>query len=217
MKFYLLSISSTVMLAPLSHAWPATSEQVSRGANCAGGSAAPYDEFCWSSLGLSGWLKEWNATAPRCGSFDDGTKCCGPNKNTNESWSTCFLRLALGDSDFDCTQINEKSCSLEGFRLSASANSSNAPQLRYVVRNIYGMSLHKSRLRYTCALLTLTSLPQPSTTSSTHGTPQPSSPPLAPPSPSTPSSPKSTPSNKPTSSSQTSSPPSPSASPSSQN
>ena len=109
-----------------------------RDLNCAGGPGAPYDESCWGSLGLSDWLKNWNATAPKCAGADDGSSCCGPSNNPNEPWTTCFLRLALGNADYDCSQINAKSCSLEGFTLSSKANSSDQAELRYVVRNIYG-------------------------------------------------------------------------------
>ena len=110
-----------------------------RDVNCTGGAGAVYDDSCWATLNMTSWIKNWNATTPKCSGSADGSDCCAPSNNPNEPWSTCFLRLALGDSDYDCSQINLKSCSLEGFVLASNYNTSvDMPQYRYAVRNIYG-------------------------------------------------------------------------------
>ena len=66
-----------------------------------------------------------------------GIRQCGPSGNPNEPWATCFLRLALGNADYDCSQINTKSCSLEGFQLAKGLNSMSTAQMRYVVRTLF--------------------------------------------------------------------------------
>ena len=110
-----------------------------RDVNCKGGNGAVYDTSCWNTLNMTDWIKNWNATTPTCSGSADGSDCCGPSNNPSEPWSTCFLRLALANADYDCSQINLKSCSLEGFQLASKYNLSNdMPQYRYAVRNIYG-------------------------------------------------------------------------------
>ena len=108
-----------------------------RAVNCLAPNA-PYDESCWSTLDLTNWLNNWNKTVPKCHGSDDGSKCCGPSNQPNEPWTTCFLRLSLGDADYDCTELNQKACSLEGFKLDSSVNGSSVAQTRYIIRNIYG-------------------------------------------------------------------------------
>ncbi|KAL8707950.1 MAG: hypothetical protein Q9220_007093 [cf. Caloplaca sp. 1 TL-2023] len=109
-----------------------------RDVNCGGGPIAPYNEACWSSLKVGDWLDKWYNSVPTCGDSDDGSHCCYPSSNRKELWSTCFLRLALENADYNCGEINNNACSLEGFRLSPSINGTEASQYRYVVRNIYG-------------------------------------------------------------------------------
>ena len=112
-----------------------------RDIDCNGGNGAVYDNSCWNTLNMTSWLQNWNATTSRCNNSGDGSNCCGPSNNPNEPWSTCFLRLALSNSDYDCSQINLKSCSLEGFVLASKWNASDdMPRYRYAVRNIYGES-----------------------------------------------------------------------------
>lgn len=105
---------------------------------CSGDSKIPYDQSCWDTLQLSAWLDNWNKTTPTCdANGGNGTDCCGPANNPDEPWTTCFLRLALGNSDYDCTQINDQACSLEGFQLNPDYLPSQRAQVRYIVRNIY--------------------------------------------------------------------------------
>lgn len=105
---------------------------------CSGDSTIPYDQSCWDTLQLSAWLDNWNKTTPTCSaSGGNGSECCGPANNPSEPWTTCFLRLALGNSDYDCSQINSQACGLDGFQLNPNYLPSQKAQVRYIVRNIY--------------------------------------------------------------------------------
>ena len=123
--------SILVTLCVHATAQPLSNRQVS----CSGDPSIPYDPSCYGQLGINAWLQSWNKTVPRCTSASSGARCCGPSGNPNEPWSTCFLRLALGNADYDCSQINVKSCSLEGFQLAQGTNAT--AQMRYIVRNLY--------------------------------------------------------------------------------
>ena len=106
-----------------------------RDASCTGDPSIPYDSSCYGTLGISAWLQNWTVTTQRCSSAQNGSNCCGPSGNPNEPWSTCFLRLSLANADYDCSQIDVKSCSLEGFQLARGIN--DTAQTRYVVRNLF--------------------------------------------------------------------------------
>ncbi len=93
-----------------------------RDVSCLCSPSIPYDSSCYGTLGISAWLQ-------------NSTNCCGPRGNPNEPWSTCFLRLSLANADYDCSQINVKSCSLEAFQLAQGIN--DIAQTRYVVRNLF--------------------------------------------------------------------------------
>ena len=139
--FLSLRITNATPTPPESHLQVLADRDI----DCHGGNGAVYDTSCWNTLNMSSWLQNWNATTSRCSGSADGSNCCGPSNNPNEPWSTCFLRLALSDSDYDCSQINLKSCSLEGFVLASRYNGSiDMPRYRYAVRNIYG-ELHHSK------------------------------------------------------------------------
>ena len=103
--------------------------------------AAEFDESCWATLGLSDYLLDpltgWNATTRTCSTLDDGTDsdgsdCC----EGDEPWSKCFLRLAHGVAGSDCSEINAQLCTWDS---TLAVAPSIAPQVRYVMRNIYGM------------------------------------------------------------------------------
>lgn len=102
--------------------------------------AAVFDASCWGGLDLSDWLNHpttgWKARTPVCTSSEDGSNCCKPN----EPWTTCFLRLAHNNPSYDCSQIDPQSCPGDA-TLSTYLSPSIVPQTRYVVKNIYGMSL----------------------------------------------------------------------------
>ncbi|KAL8785995.1 MAG: hypothetical protein Q9195_008406 [Heterodermia aff. obscurata] len=100
---------------------------------------ADFDESCWATLGLSDYLLDpitgWNATTRICSTTDDGTDsdgsdCCKPD----QPWSTCFLHLAHGVAGSDCSEINAQMCSWDPTLAVAAVI---APQVRYVMRNIY--------------------------------------------------------------------------------
>lgn len=144
----LLGVSQSIFAAPYNvwseladiNAGEAEAELVSRDVDCKGGMGTPYDSSCWNTLDITKFLTQWNQTAPKCSSHDDGTNCCGPSNNPDETWSNCFLRMSLGTAGHDCSVINTKNCLLEDFKISDLVNSSQIPQVRYVVRNIYGKS-----------------------------------------------------------------------------
>ena len=121
-----------------------------QGVNCSDlNPAASFDDSCWGVLDLSDWLSNpktgWNATTPVCTDSEDGTNCCEPD----EPWTTCFLRLAHGNSLYDCSQINVQSCADEG-TLSPYLSPSIVPQTRYVMKNIYGIFALRAKMLHFC-------------------------------------------------------------------
>lgn len=136
-----LSIFGCLGLLPYSIAIPVLDTTLQHSlesrAACTANTAAVYDPACWDQLDIPDYLKQWNATVPRCRPDQDGSTCCNPSVTPNEPWSTCFLRLALNDSSIDCTEVNSKTCDMEPFTLRTGIP--NAAQARYAVRNILGM------------------------------------------------------------------------------
>ena len=102
--------------------------------------SADFDESCWATLGLSDYLLDpvtgWNATTRRCSTVEDGTDsdgsdCC----KTDQPWTTCYLHLAHGVAGSDCSEINAQMCTWDP---TLAVDPRIAPQVRYVMRNIYG-------------------------------------------------------------------------------
>ena len=124
-----LSIAQSIICTPISRS------QSEKRSICTGSAAAVYDESCFGELKLGNFLKEWEKK-PRCGPDSDGSDCCGPPKNPQEWWSTCFLRLSTQNADYSCQQVNIGSCGLEGVVLKVPEDV--RPQHRYIVRNIFG-------------------------------------------------------------------------------
>lgn len=90
---------------------------------------------CWDELDIPSYLAEWNRTVPHCQiTGGDGTGCCHPQ----EPWTTCFLRLAYGNPDSDCTTLNLEQCSLN--QISPDPDPSIASKVAYVVRNIVAIN-----------------------------------------------------------------------------
>ena len=87
---------------------------------------------CWGVLNLADYLTKWNQNKPICtdGTSDDGAHCCA----TNEVWSTCFIRLAIGNHGYNCININDGTC--PNFVVSAST----APEVRYILSTMYSES-----------------------------------------------------------------------------
>lgn len=86
---------------------------------------------CWTLLGISDYLTEWNQTTPVC---PDSSRCC----SGDEPWSTCFLRLARGLGGQDCTTVNDQPCTWDN-RVSEYLDPSIHDKVRYVVKSIYGV------------------------------------------------------------------------------
>lgn len=94
-----------------------------------------FDPSCWSVLGLSKYLDNWNKTTPVC-TANNGNGCCNPD----ELWSNCFIRLATnGLRTDDCSIIN-KACASEPTYAEEQVTSVIAPEVYYIVHSIYYMN-----------------------------------------------------------------------------
>lgn len=89
---------------------------------------------CWDELDIPNYLAGWNRTTPTCQASDDGSNCC----QSQEPWTTCFLRLAYGGTGSDCTTFNPQTCTVGP--LSPNLDPSIAPMVGYVVRNIVAIN-----------------------------------------------------------------------------
>ena len=99
-----------------------------------------FDSSCWSTLGLSDYLDNWNKTTPIC-TPNNGDGCCNPD----ELWSNCFVRLATnGLRTDDCSIIN-KACATEPTYAEEQVASAIAPEVYYLVHNIYCTSTSSPR------------------------------------------------------------------------
>ncbi|KAL9594168.1 MAG: hypothetical protein Q9219_007181 [cf. Caloplaca sp. 3 TL-2023] len=150
MYFYRLSLLSLVWTSsasptspPLGTRSPIDTANLSNAENftgpqedlCRGDMSTVYNSSCYDVLRIPQFLQIWQGRVTQCSNGTPGCTGCTPG----EAWSTCFLRLALGKASHDCTKINVKSCELEDFDLLNPA-SINAPEIRYIVRNIYAIN-----------------------------------------------------------------------------
>ena len=118
-----------------------TNLNVRQTVNCADLNAA-ISPLCWDILKIPDYLNDptegWKAKTPICTIADNKQFCCEPN----EPWSTCFLRLAHGTPNQDCTQLGglganfapgNDPCPFNGaYRL----NRTTAPEARHVLSSI---------------------------------------------------------------------------------
>lgn len=104
-----------------------------QGVNCTDPNAIT-SGTCWDGLHLAQYLVKWNDNRPICntidGTLEDGSNCCAPN----EIWSTCFIRLSIGNHGYNCININEGTC--PNFEVDASTS----PEVRYVLGTMYSES-----------------------------------------------------------------------------
>ncbi|KAF6217756.1 hypothetical protein HO133_006583 [Letharia lupina] len=104
-----------------------------QGVNCTDPNAIT-SGLCWEELHLAEYLTDWHTNRPICstiyGTLEDGANCCAPN----EVWSTCFIRLAIGNHGYNCININEGTC--PNFQVGASI----APQVRYILGTMYNIN-----------------------------------------------------------------------------
>ena len=104
-----------------------------QGVNCTDADAITSGS-CWDVLHLDEYLTKWNQNKPICqtiaGTLEDGAHCCA----FNEAWSTCFIRLAIGNHGYNCVNINEGTC--PNFDVDASV----APEVRYILGTMYSES-----------------------------------------------------------------------------
>lgn len=102
-----------------------------------------FDSSCWSTLNLDTSLASWNRTI--CVRDDDPT-CC----QSDELWSSCFIRLGTNGTDHDdCSRVANSICASE-----PPYGSSIAPEVRYIIHNIYCKRLYPF---LSCPRLVLTS------------------------------------------------------------
>ena len=112
--------------------------QAAKPVNCTDISlSASYNSSCWDQLNVPSYLTEWQATTPICNASSTSDHgCC---KET-EYWANCFLRLATGVTGADCTTVGDPKCNYTAQINPDLLNSSTAPQARYVLRGIIGIS-----------------------------------------------------------------------------
>lgn len=105
----------TAAIIPISciEAWPlsqSSERQVLTLDVCANQKAVP-DANCWALANIPDYLNHpttgWTHTTPTC---QDSTRCCVPS---DDSWSTCYLRLALPAAGQDCTTLNDHPCTAQ--------------------------------------------------------------------------------------------------------
>lgn len=109
-----------------------------------------FDESCWDGLGLSQWLAGWSLPTCADGQINgkgDASNCC----KSDDNWSHCFLRVAVGEDLYNCTQFNTGSCAQVPQILSNTLNSTIVPQVWYVVKNIFGTSSHQRNIPHAFA------------------------------------------------------------------
>ena len=75
---------------------PATNSSSPNCTDLSSNTGATYPS-CWDTLGMNDWMFTWNFT----------TKTCEPG----EIWATCFLRLAYGSAEYDCSTLGSLNCS----------------------------------------------------------------------------------------------------------
>lgn len=107
-----------------------------------------FDSTCWEAapgLGLSAWLTNWRATTPVCTTpTQDG--CC----KQNELWANCFIRLGTnGLVTDDCSIIN-KACASAPTYAEEPVAPVIAPEVYYIIHNIYCMSKLQRFVRSAC-------------------------------------------------------------------
>ena len=107
-----------------------------------------FDSTCWAAapgLGLSTWLANWNATTPVC-TTPAQESCC----KEDELWANCFIRLGTnGLVTDDCSVIN-KACASEPTYAEEPVAPVIAPEVYYIIHNIYCMSAINYFVRSAC-------------------------------------------------------------------
>ena len=147
-----LSALACVFAIPLAASLPLLNNHLEpRLVNCSD-LATSFDETCWNSLDLSDWLNNpttgWNKTTPVCTAAQDDATCCVDGV----PWTTCFLRLARGRADEDCSMINAQDCPSN---LSDRLGPNITAQAQYVMKNIYGSYSECSSSYYSNAELSV--------------------------------------------------------------
>ena len=127
-----LSSVAVLVAATLVATSPITGPPLERrqGVNCTDPDAIASGS-CWDALHLADYLTDWNKNRPICktidGTLEDGAQCCAPT----EAWSTCFIRLAMGNHGYNCININEGTCPL--FQVSENTTA----EVRYILGTMY--------------------------------------------------------------------------------
>ncbi|KAL8823424.1 MAG: hypothetical protein Q9170_008359, partial [Blastenia crenularia] len=107
------------------------------------------DPSCWDTLRIKDYLTNWNKTTPACEvSRGDGSDCC----TAEESWTTCYLRLAHKAAGYECDSTNSNFCSGSVLRVSNTLPPAIQAQAMYVVQAIY--QIHQLFAAYNSVLNT---------------------------------------------------------------
>lgn len=103
---------------------------------------AAFDSSCYESLNLGDFLTNqthgWNATrGGTCVSGDNAAYCC---RDTDPSWSACFIRQAVElAARPSCDSTNNTNCPTSSFTIVPEVASANQRKYQYVLQNIYCM------------------------------------------------------------------------------
>lgn len=130
-----LSLVAALVVATVVAPSPVTAPHLQRrqGVNCTDPNAVTSGS-CWEGLHLAEYITNWNKNRPICKTIDgtpeDGATCCA----SNEVWSTCFIRLAMGNHGYNCININEGTC--PNFQVGAST----AAEVRYILGTMYSIN-----------------------------------------------------------------------------
>ena len=100
----------------------ATAQPLPDLATCADVSSQIYPS-CWDTLGMDDWIVNWNKVTTTC--------------NKGEMWSSCFMRLAFGETGHDCSTLGSLNCTAP--ELGQTPTEAHA---FYGAYNIYGMYNH---------------------------------------------------------------------------
>ena len=155
-KFLYLPLALCLLF---SHVAPSPIYSLQERQETCGNTAAIFESSCWTSEQVAFYLSDpttgenvnskhcspcissddakciqgWAYTTPKCDPANpDGVGCC----TTDETWSTCFIRLGRGLAGANCNVVNAQECTWDD-QLATNLSSAIVPKVRYVLKNIY--------------------------------------------------------------------------------
>ena len=99
---------------------------------------APADPVCWDTLRISDYLTSWQRSTPDCAvTGGSGSDCCGYTREIPETWSSCYLRLAIGGAGYNCdTSTRAAFCNISPLRANENLDPDIQARARYVITAI---------------------------------------------------------------------------------